>query len=177
MTTETFCDEKGLFRRPELTWKSANGSFNELHCVCLDVSVCVCLCVFLCIFCLCIFLCSVFSANLFVLVFRVFVCISIDWSEVVLVGVPSSVLQCAPTQCSSLAQCWSVLQCVPHSVEVWRSVSLTWQTLPPASRHTPDHRIGIMIRIKDGAKIRRWSLSGFLKLLCITIQLVPPHTK
>ena len=76
------------------------------------------LCVFLCIFCLCIFLCSVFSANLFVLVFRVFVCISIDWSEVVLVGVPSSVLQCAPTQCSFLAQCCSVAQCVPHSVAV-----------------------------------------------------------
>ena len=84
----------------------------------MDVSVCVCLCVFLCIFCLCIFLCSVFSANLFVLVFHVFMCISIDWSEVVLVGVPSSVLQCAPTQCSSLAQCCSqccsVAQCAPH---------------------------------------------------------------
>ena len=72
------------------------------------------ICVSLCIFCLCIFLCSVFSANLFVLVFRVFVCISIDWSEVVLVGVPSSVLQCAPTQCSSLAQRCSVAQCAPH---------------------------------------------------------------
>ena len=133
--------------------------------VCLCVfSVCAYFCV-LCFLRICLFLCS---ACLCVLAL-----IGRRWCW--LMSLAQCVAVCSYPVFLPSKVCCSVfltmLQCC--------SVPLTWQTLPPASRHTPDHRIGIMIRIKDdaGSKIRRLSRSGFLKLLCITIQLVPPHTK